>query len=62
MAADVAVSVKEIQVNVKWWLEQRKWNEGNQPIVDAIFLKFLTDFPSYSDHHVPLALLVGIIY
>lgn len=36
--------------------------EGNQPIVDAIFLKFLTDFPSYTDHQVPLALLVGIIY
>ena len=36
--------------------------EGNQPIVDAIFLKFLTDFPSYTDHQVPPALLVGIIY
>lgn len=45
MAADVAVSVKEIQVNVKWWLEQRKWNERNRQIVDGIFLKFLTFSP-----------------
>lgn len=44
MAADVAVSVKETQVNVKWWLEQRKCNERNRPVVDAAFLKFLT-FP-----------------
>jgi hypothetical protein len=36
--------------------------EGNQPVEDTVFLKFLTDFPSYSDHQVPLALWVGIIY
>ena len=37
--------------------------EGNQPIVDTVRLKFLTDFPFYTDHQVPLALLlVGITY
>lgn len=62
---DSAMSVKEIEVNVKMMVRGKTMKfEGSQPIVNVLFLKFPTSFPFWTDHQILLVLVVGkeIIY
>lgn len=63
---DSAMSVKEIEVNVKMMVRGKKTMkfEGSQPIVNVLFLKFPTSFPFCTDHQILPVLVVGkeIIY
>lgn len=63
---DSAMSVKEIEVNVKMVRGKKTMEfEGSQPIVNVVlFLKFPTSFPFWTDHQILLVLVVGkeIIY